>query len=322
MEMIRNYLETMFANLPNTPEVVRAKNELWQMMEDKYNELKEDGKSENEAIGIVISEFGNLDELSEDLGIQSFVEPQSSIERRNVSLEESKKFVRDYSKYAFWIALGVLFCIISPCGAILSDIYMDNDILGVVTLFGCIALAIMMFIIPSILIQKWDFLKKENCFLDFATTQYLEDQKNRYRTTYALLLTIGIVLCILSVIPVSVFDELEIAFLADASSVLLFVMVGIGVFMIILANMVNSSYEKLLSLNDSKTVGGNFVPSQKKEPEYKNPTANAIMSVFWSTITCIYLCWSFLTFHWHITWIIWPIAAVIHALLSNIFEEK
>ena len=51
MEAIRNYLETMFANLPNTPEVLRAKNELWQMMEDKYNELIADGKSDNEEIG-------------------------------------------------------------------------------------------------------------------------------------------------------------------------------------------------------------------------------------------------------------------------------
>lgn len=41
------------------------------MMEDKYNELISDGKSDNEAIGIVISEFGNLDELADSLGIKS-----------------------------------------------------------------------------------------------------------------------------------------------------------------------------------------------------------------------------------------------------------
>ena len=73
MEAIRNYLETMFLNLPNTPEVYKAKNELWQMMEDKYTELKAEGKSENEAVGTVISEFGNLDELAKDLGIEQIV---------------------------------------------------------------------------------------------------------------------------------------------------------------------------------------------------------------------------------------------------------
>ena len=50
METIRNYLETMFARLPNTFEVQKAKNELWQMMEDKYTELIKDGKTENEAV--------------------------------------------------------------------------------------------------------------------------------------------------------------------------------------------------------------------------------------------------------------------------------
>ena len=69
METIKSYLETMFANMPDTPEVIRAKSELCGMMEDKYNELISEGKSENEAVGTVISEFGNLDELSETLGL-------------------------------------------------------------------------------------------------------------------------------------------------------------------------------------------------------------------------------------------------------------
>ena len=59
METIKNYLETMFMNLPNTPEVRRAKDELGQMMEDKFVELTEAGKTENEAVGTVISGFGN-----------------------------------------------------------------------------------------------------------------------------------------------------------------------------------------------------------------------------------------------------------------------
>lgn len=75
METIKNYLENMFSHLPNTPEVQKAKYELYQMMEDKYNELISEGKSDNEAIGIVISEFGNLDELADSLGIKSFVVP-------------------------------------------------------------------------------------------------------------------------------------------------------------------------------------------------------------------------------------------------------
>ena len=34
------------------------------------------------------------------------------------------------------------------------------------------------------------------------------------------------------------------------------------------------------------------------------------MSVFWPTVTCIYLSASFITFAWALTWVIWPVAAV------------
>ena len=78
METIKNYLETMFMNLPNTPEVRRAKDELGQMMEDKFVELTEAGKTENEAVGTVISEFGNLNEVADALGIDSYVNPKTN----------------------------------------------------------------------------------------------------------------------------------------------------------------------------------------------------------------------------------------------------
>ena len=60
MEAIREYLSNMFMNLPETPQVLRAKAELMEMMEDKYEELIAEGMSEKEAVGTVISEFGNL----------------------------------------------------------------------------------------------------------------------------------------------------------------------------------------------------------------------------------------------------------------------
>lgn len=91
METIKSYLETMFANMPNTPEVLRAKQELWGMMEDKYNELISEGLSENEAVGTVISEFGNLDELSETLGLNRQQYNTPSDNRRCLSIEEIKK---------------------------------------------------------------------------------------------------------------------------------------------------------------------------------------------------------------------------------------
>ena len=81
METIRNYLKAMFAGLPDTPEVRKAYEELAAMMEDKYTELIDEGKSENEAVGTVISEFGNRDELAQSLGIEEYINSKAAAEQ-------------------------------------------------------------------------------------------------------------------------------------------------------------------------------------------------------------------------------------------------
>ena len=99
METLKSYLETMFANMANTEEVRRAKDELWQMMEDKYTELLEEGKSENEAVGTVISEFGNLEELSADLGLEQEYKASEEMTAKRpcrvLTWEEIKAYLHD-----------------------------------------------------------------------------------------------------------------------------------------------------------------------------------------------------------------------------------
>ena len=123
METIKNYLEAMFAGMPNTAEVRKAKAELLQMMEDKYSELIAEGKTENTAIGTVISEFGNLDELAEDLNLTKEVEEtktrESEAPRRNITIDDATAFFENRGKKATMLALGVMMCIISVACPIL-----------------------------------------------------------------------------------------------------------------------------------------------------------------------------------------------------------
>ena len=326
MQAIRNYLETMFMNLPNTPEVLRAKEELWQMMEDKYTELKNEGKSENEAVGTVISEFGNLDELAEELGIHQFMElPEVVAEqpRRTITMEDTKQFLHDKARQAFQVAFGVLLCIVSPVGIIISEAVHINELIGVLALFLCIAVAVGMFVFSGIIIKKWDFLKQEPCSLDFETTNYVHEKKDYNRGIFALFLVIGIGLCILSVIPVIIFGEINLHLqavnLESMGAAFLLLFVAIGVFLIVYGSMIYGSFDELLKVNDVRTVGGNYVPEQKEQ--YMTPAMATIMEVYWPTITCIYLIWSFLTFEWWVSWIIWPVAAIVHSILKSIFKK-
>ena len=332
MDIIRNYLENMFANLPNSPEVRRAKDELGQMMEDKYNELISEGKSENEAVGCVISEFGNLDELAQELGLEKEVSEEKKLleesPRRQVSFEEIKEFLHDASRQAFGVSTGVALCILSVCWPIITDsTKLIPDSLGVLPMFVTIAVAVVFFIVSSNMISRWSFLRKELCSIDYSTAIYVQQEKERFRASYMVQLSVGILLCATSWMPVAFFGEatpLGIRALGSVmetmSVVFLFVLCAIGVFLIIHSSKINGSYEEVLKLNNRNTVGGNFV--EDDEEHYAGPVADSLMSIYWPTIRAFYLIWSFLTFAWYRTWIIWPVAAILHAILSALLRKS
>ena len=330
METIRNYLESMFANLPNTAEVQKAKYELLQMMEDKYNELIEEGKAPNEAVGIVISEFGNLDELAWTLGIQGVVNSQPPFQGRMLTMQEAKDYAKAKERSSLWISIGVLLCILSPVAFILAAAVIDS--LGVseritlaaanVVFFAMIGVAVGLFIANGVRMEKWSFISRQHVAIDYATAEYLYNRREEGRTTYAVMKTLGVLFCVFCFVPVTVIGilgETDAAMMIGTA--ILFLMVGIGVMLLINASGKENACMELLRKNNPNSVGGNYVPAQKEEI-YKNETVAKIMEVYKPTILCIYLCWSFLSFDWHITWIIWPIAYIVRYLIRSVWGVK
>lgn len=313
METIKSYLEAMFANMPNTPEVKKAKAELLQMMEDKYNELIAEGVNENTAVGTVISEFGNLDELAESLGLEKEVEEvherEQEIPKRFVSMDEVRDFIYSRKKSGLFVGFGVLLCIVSVCSPILSDgIWYSGSAekYGVLGMFMCIALAVGFFVFNGLTRKDWDFLKKQPCQIDMATANMVKEKRKDFRITRAWMHTLGILLCAFCWLPCTFIDN-------EIAPALLFLSVGVGVLLLVYSSYVNGSYETILSLNDQKTISGRY--GKEEDVEYINDKAKGIMEVYWSTVTCIYLIISFITFHWEITWLIWPIAFAINKIL-------
>lgn len=322
METIRNYLEAMFANMPHTEAVQKAKQELWQMMEDKYKQLIEEGKSENEAVGTVISEFGNLEELSDDLGLkEEFQEKQrysAENQRRFVPFEEAMRYITANQRYAYFIALGVFLCILSPAGPIFADSIHLNDLFGVIFLMAFIGIAVFLFVYSNIMMSAWDYIKQQPCSIDYQTAKALHEEKEEQSGRNAIQKTIGIVLCVICWLPAAIIDEFSFVnstLIDGLCGISVLLMIAVGVYLIVNSSIVNGGFERLLKLNDQKTVSGYYVPEQ--QDVYINDTITTIMSVYWPTMTCLYLIWSFLSFDWYITWIIWPIAAIIHGVIKN-----
>lgn len=326
MDTIRKYLEAMFANLPSTPEVIRAKDELWQMMEDKYNELRAEGRNENEAVGTVIAEFGNLDELAESLGVEQAVEQSRELmviePRRMLRMDEVCDFLRANMAKGVMIGFGVMLCIACPVWPILlGDTFLGG--FSILLLLAMVAMAVGLFVFAGVRSARWRYLDKELCETDYATTEYIAAEKERYKASLTGQLVFGILFCATCWVPIMVLSEMGLdrfEFVENLGAVILLLLVGFGVFLIVNSSIVRGGFEKLLKLNKADTMSARYVKEQ--QPVYDSEKAANVMSVYWPTVVCLYLSWSFLTFAWATSWIIWPIAGILHSSLKRRFGKR
>lgn len=323
MDTIKNYLENMFMHLPMTDEVLRAKRELGDMMEDKYHELLEEGKTDNEAVGIVISEFGNLKEISKELGIDEIVnnqEMKENINKRTIRREEAGEYIQSAKKFFRYIGVGVMLCIYSPIVLILINALMENryaeayqekieTAIGVPVLFVMIAVAVAIFIYQGMKFNKYDYLKQEAFSLDAGVERELRESYEKTKSGFILKIVVGVVMCILSVVPIIIIDVIAggEGVVAQMSPIFLLMIVGIAVFLFITAGGEQSSYDVLLQMGD-------FTERRKTG---KDLTAK-VSDVYWSVVTAIYLIWSFVSMNWHFTWVVWPVAGILFGVIAVI----
>ena len=265
MNAIRNYLDNMFRNLPNTEEVRRAKSELLQMMEDKYEELIAEGKTENEAVGIVISEFGNLDELADSLGISEAVTENPTEDKPMLSLDRVKEYLSMISTKSILTPLGIALCIVSVVSPILAEILpVDVDILGAGGMFSIIAIAVGLFIFSGIKSRDYAEVKNKECSMSIEGAEYVRNERRGFKNSYGLMSSFGIGLCILSIINPILLDKIPFID-SNIGAAMMFVFVALGVFLITSANIKMNGYDRLLALNESGKMSEEFVPKADRK---------------------------------------------------------
>lgn len=318
MEIILNYLDSMFAQLPDTEEVRKAKGEMASTMEDKYTELKAEGKSENEAIGIVISEFGNMEELIRELGIRERDASSNAMQETKpsptvkINLNQGREYIEDMKGYARKIGIGVVLCICSPILLINSGVRTDAatpTAIGLVVLFVMVAAAVVLFIVNGISMSKYEYLQHEVFELEPGAKSVIGKLQEEARPVFGRKMAIGVSCIIIGVIPAIVagiiFDESQAVKIGAAVSLLL-VFVAAGVYILITAGMPYGCYDVLLQKGDYSV--------ERK----KNKLIDKVATIYWPVIVAIYLAYSFLTEDWGRSWIIWPVAGVLFGAIAGI----
>ena len=237
-------------------------------------------------------------------------------------MDEVKEYLSDLFNSIVFKTVGIVLFITCTVPVIfLGDVLGNHEVTGVVLMFVLIAAGVACMIIPRANMEAWRFLRREPCSISPATTDYVSGEKKKFRNTYTIMNTVGIILCVCSVIPAIIIDDYATKINESWSGILFFILVAAGVACIVYSSWRYRSYQRLLNINSENTIGGTYTRVSDKEPFYNNKTMRAIMSVYWPTVTCIYLAYSFLTFNWWISWIIWPIAGVVHKLIVNLSVE-
>ena len=143
----------------------------------------------------------------------------------------------------------------------------------------------------------------------------VREKQNRYRNIYIRNCALGVCFCILSVVPL--FMTIFVAdneFMACIGVGLLLCMIAVGVYLLVKMGIIWESYEKLLQEGEYNKIA--------KRNNKKN---ELIGEIYWMIVAAIYLAYSFITFDWYKTWIVWPIAGVLFAALIailNIIHNK
>ena len=238
---------------------------------------------------------------------------------RMISMETANVYLDLLRNISSRIALGVSLCILSPImligltgvsdkkeGMILSAEAAVG--IGMTILLLMVAVAVAVFIIYGRKIEVYDFLEKESIELAYGVKGLVEKEKLGYEAVHSRKLVLGIVLCILSAVPIMVLavsDKNEMLTILGVN--LCLILVSIGVYLLVSTGIVYGGFQKLLE-------EGDYTRRQKIE----NKRNDVIGKIYWCSATAIYLGWSFITMEWEKTWIVWPIAGVFYGAVVGI----
>ncbi len=240
--------------------------------------------------------------------------PDTGTAARTVSMEEASDFIQIKEKNAKNVAVGVLLCILSPVMLILLGGAQEYKMisltenqaggLGLIILILMICGAVALFITSAMRINRYDFLERETIDTLYGVKGMVTERREQFRPVFTRQLTLGIVLCVLSVIPLGISllfaGEKEFYHVAAVAGLLL--LAAVGVMLIVRVAMIWGGFQQLLEEGD-----------YSREAKEDQKLHNSFGRIYWLLVTAGFLAWSFLSNAWNRSWIIWPIAGVAYA---------
>lgn len=319
MKIIKDYVDQVFKTVPLTEETNQLRTDILANMEDKYNELINAGASEHEAIGVVIAEFGNIDELLEEMGIS-----RVSKERREhyPTMEEEgiEYFLQTKGTIGLRVGLGVLSVLAGVGGLIvlmgLQNVFQAALLIGLVFLLAFLVVGIALFILEGMRAADLKAYHKPFVLLP-DLREHLEEQQQAYKKSLAISIVLGASLCILSLTPM----------LLGAMTNLIPVLVGVGLMLVLIGTGIvcftysGNVYNAYTILLTNGKDPNSFEEEVKAEARRKR-IDYIIDEVYWPIIVVIYFAASFLIggSFWAWSWVVFVLGGALEGTIKSIFD--
>lgn len=272
--------------------------------------------------------------LKDELEEEEFVESEADeAPLRRVTMEQAARYLALRKACAPKIALAVAMCIISPVVIIFLSAMADAGLggisenlaagLGVSVILVLVAIAVGMFLSCGAKTKEFDFLEKEPFETEYGVSGMVRERRKAYEPTASRCTILGVVLCILAVVPLMLGVGLassDVAALlvrvapadvyaaAAVDALLLLVACGVGV--LVWSGTYTGAMDQLLEEGDY---------TRKKKA--RSGVMSTVSLIYWLSVTAIFL---FYTFgprgngQPQYSWFIWAVGGVLYAAVMGI----
>ena len=253
----------------------------------------------------------------EIVSVQAEPVEEGAVHRR-VSMEEATEFMEARIGSAKQMALAVMTCVLSPVPLLALGVLAEETKIsisenlaggaGLIILLLMVAAATAFFVLHGMKMERFEYLEKEQFSLEYGVEGIVRKRMAEYEGTYRICTIVGIVLCILSAVPLfaaPIVTDRDLVYMWCV--VVLLCIVSVAVFLFVVSGQTRGCYQMLLQEGD-----------YTYEKKMKQKKTARISSIYWCVITAIYLGISFYTNAWHRTWIVWPCAGVLYAAVIGI----
>lgn len=275
-----------------------------------------------ELFGVTTDYLLKDDQVLDEEKEESFIKEESKSEppARKVSLEEANDFIAVSKRCGSRIANGVSMCIVSPVVVILLKGIMETgkyaiaeksaNFIGTLILLLLVAGAVALFIPSGLSLGRYEFLEKERIDTAYGVIGMVQEKKKALEDRRISQITLGVVLCILSVVPLVSATLMEMGdSIISFMVVVLLTLVAVAVNLFVRIGIEWSCYEKLLQERD-------YTDRNKKAEK----SIGNIAGIYWGIITAGYLGYNSITGRWGESWIVWPVAGILFGVISSIVK--